>query len=137
MKKLIARIKNNEKLKKILGYIGTFFAGVATVVFFNYRRNNTAQSNIDQLRNKLAENEKLLDGLNNDNEQLRLQLASSRNNVNELAEQLKLAAGNVDKIKSINSGLESESTNIDRAIEQLRKFISENGKTEQGDQDCE
>jgi len=105
MKKLIARIKNNEKLKKILSYIGTFFAGVATVIFFNYKRNNSTQSNLDAVRAKLAENEKLLDGLNNDNEQLRLQLASSRNNVNELAEQLKLAAGNVDKIKSINSGL--------------------------------
>jgi len=119
----------NEKLKKILYYVGTFFAGVAAAICFNYKRNNTAQSNLDAVRAKLTENETLLNGLNNDNEQLRLQLASSRDNVDKLTERLKSAGNNVKEIKSINNGLAEESVNIDNSIERLRKFIEENSNT--------
>lgn len=117
----------NDFFKKTWKYIAAFVGGVLAAIGIVFIRNSTIDGDFKRVREQLATNKKLLDELNNDNAELRAKLDKSRATIDELEIKSKLAVGNVDEIKSINKQLTDESSNLDGAISNLRKFIQENG----------
>lgn len=116
-------------LKKSWGYIVAFVAGFASMFLLNKRRADRAQSDIEELRNKLLEYSDLVDQTGRANSELAKQLDQSTRKYNELREQLDTAAGDAGKIAEVNKSIGAECQSMGDAIEQLREFIERNATT--------
>lgn len=121
--------KVKEFFKKYWGYFIAFVGGIISVLFLDRKRNARAQSDIEELRNKLSEYTELVRETRRANSELATELERYNNNFRLLEDKLARSEEGANDIESVNREIGEQCTELGNSIEQLRKFIEQNGAT--------
>lgn len=121
--------KVKEFFKKYWGYFIAFVGGIISVLFLDRKRNARAQSDIEELRNKLSEYTELVRETRRANSELATELERYNNNFRLLEDKLARSEEEANDIESVNREIGEQCTELGNSIEQLRKFIEQNGAT--------
>lgn len=121
--------KVKEFFKKYWGYFVAFVGGIISVLFLNRKRNARTQSDIEELRNKLSEYTELVRETRRANSELATELERYNNNFRLLEDKLARSGEEANYIESVNREIGEQCKELGSSIEQLRKFIEQNGAT--------